>query len=280
MLLWYVIRRNYPRTTLHRFLYIILVLPIIGGAYLLSCYASLQSVEPNVLLHLIDKKILSWPGKEPLPPSSNAATSDTGFIEEAPFPGPYPHFLTFRPANGATPKINPPRMSWPYVAGVIPDEDVVAQRSFILQISALKDFSRLELEIETELNFFNALAPLPAGTWFWRVGYLSTNGGIEWSPSRRFIVTETTPVWDRTPLQQARKQITSMPHPRLGPADGDWEGWAGMLSQDPARAALLERLTDAALDVTQKSWWQSFPETDRWPWSKHNEMDWAQSVLT
>ena len=44
----------------------------------------------------------------------------------------YPHYLTFRPGHGQVCRVNPPRMSWPYLPHVIPAERNVPVHSFTL----------------------------------------------------------------------------------------------------------------------------------------------------
>jgi len=113
----------------------------------------------------------------------------------------YSRYVNFRPGNGQTVELNPPRFSWAYLADIVPESDKVPlNQKFTLQISKAEDFRELEVDVQNvPYNFYNMLSPLPdAGTWFWRVGYNVGTGKEAWSDVRSFIVNSSAVSWDRS----------------------------------------------------------------------------------
>jgi len=83
-------------------------------------------------------------------------------------------FVKFRPVDGATVHLNPPRFSWGYVPQLFPDgSGYPAGQKFTFQVSRTMDFARPEIDVrDTPFNFYNTIPPLSGnGRWFWRVGY-------------------------------------------------------------------------------------------------------------
>jgi hypothetical protein len=53
----------------------------------------------------------------------------------------YSRYVNFRPADGATVNLNPPRFSWPYLPDIVPESTNVPGQIFTFQISSTQDFS-------------------------------------------------------------------------------------------------------------------------------------------
>lgn len=177
----------------------------------------------------------------------------------------YPQFVTFRPGNGRVAAVNPPRFSWPYVPGVVPDDPArVPLTTFRLQVAASPDMSGPVIDLEKlPFNFYNELAPLAEGKWYWRVCW-ELPEGLQWSEVRTFTIEPGTPEWDRTVFAGEIAKLQTMPHPRLGPADGDWAAYGEALKTNPATAAWFADLTRRAGNIIAKPWWQDgFVENDR-----------------
>ncbi|MFW5867939.1 MAG: DUF4962 domain-containing protein, partial [Armatimonadota bacterium] len=175
----------------------------------------------------------------------------------------YPQYLNTRPGDGQVVDTNPPRMSWPYVQGTIV-EGHPAQRVFTLQIADNAACAEPLIEvIDTPYNFYNALPVLDEGEWYWRVGYrLADEDEVSWSDTRSFIVTDEAVEWDRTIINRAHEVLAQKPHPRIGPADGDWEAFRAALEADPRGAEYLQRTLNSAESAKNADWWEDFPQTD------------------
>ncbi len=186
----------------------------------------------------------------------------------------YPHHVTFRPADGQVPSVNPPRMSWPYVPHVITSETVPV-RSFWLQLSRVGDFAAPDVEVrDTPYNFHNALPVLEAGEWRWRVGYSVGTDYEVWSAARSFIIAGDTPTWDRTAIDRAAEILAAKPHPRLAPGIG-WDEWREVLEADPETAAWLGQVIGNADKAAKRDWWADFPVTDAKDESPYDDQQWA-----
>ncbi|NQU42562.1 DUF4962 domain-containing protein, partial [bacterium] len=171
--------------------------------------------------------------------------------------------------------LNPPRFSWPYLPqSLVPGTQKLKAFSdltdlrptlkrFTLQLSQAGDFIRPDLEIrDTPYNFYNALPVLEKTTWHWRVGYDAGTDSEQWSPVRTFSFDDNAVDWDRTLIESAVQKLADLPHPRLGPPQGDWQAWRKRLeSREPTASWLRETLL-AADAVTTQPWWNDFPKTD------------------
>ena len=175
----------------------------------------------------------------------------------------YPHFLTFRPGNGQRCDVNPPRFSWPYVPHVVVRGKKLPAHEFCFQLSRTGDFTKPDVEIRTPYNFYNALPVLEKRRWHWRVGYWVGSKREQWSPVRTFTLDASAVEWDRTFIRDAAKRLAELPHPRIGPPDGDWQAWRDRLSKHPRTSRWLTAILKSAGSVTRKKWWRDFPKTDR-----------------
>ena len=188
----------------------------------------------------------------------------------------YPHFTTFRPANAATCDVNPPRFSWPYVPHVLTEGKDVKRQDSVFQLSSTGDFVSPGIEVKTPYNFYNAFEPLAPGTWHWRVGYWVGSEREQWSEVRTFTIADNTPQWDRTSITQAVEQLSSMSHPRMAPADGDWAGFRERLERDDRLSDWLSNALEEADAIVRSAWWNDFPETDQPGETKYRGVDFAE----
>lgn len=178
------------------------------------------------------------------------------------------------PADNALADVNPPRFRWYYV----PDPTVLTGETrvlytFRLQIADEPSFAAPLVDVPTELNFYNELAPLPEDKpLYWRVGYLCQMAcwdgrGVavprekspgKWSAVRRFSIPPGTTKWDRSMLRSP--QFGRHPRLLMGPqtldrlrtlaADGEWGKIFEKDIVKPARQA-------AAMPQ-----WQNWPAAD------------------
>jgi hypothetical protein len=187
----------------------------------------------------------------------------------------YPHYLGFRPADGTEVDVNPPRMSWPYLPQVIPQQRVIPATEFTLQFSRSGDFSRPDFERVTQYNFENALPVMEPGEWRWRVGYAVGTAEEQWSVARRFTVGPDAVRWDRTVIDRAAERLAALARPRLAPGDGDFAAWRQRLEADPDGAVWLRSLIQQAERATRQRWWRDFPTTDVAGQSAYDEQQFA-----
>ena len=207
------------------------------------------------------------PDEEPLPeevsPSARALPSLRGLV---PFRDSwvYQTILNWRPADGSVSTVNPPRFSWPYLKDVVAeDTSNIPPQVFTLQIARDASFTEKVVEVvDTPYNFYNALPTLDPGTWYWRVGY-GLAPSQEWSQVRHFIIDTSSVAWDRSGIEKAAEMLAALPHPRTGPANGDWSALLERLQADPSTKRTLDQLLNVANRVTRDPWWTDFPETDR-----------------
>jgi hypothetical protein len=201
------------------------------------------------------KEGIQAPG-ETLPSESALQPFNTGWN--------YSTILNRRPGDGLSVTVNPPRFSWPYLRDIVA-EDIrnIAPTVFSLEIAADADFEEPQVRIEdTPYNFYNALAPLPPGTWYWRVGY-GAQPNPEWSKVYSFVITGDTPVWDRSFIRGAADRLRGMSGSRTAPEGESWEEWNARLAAHPDTREQHEMLFREAERVMALPWWDEFPETDQ-----------------
>ena len=175
----------------------------------------------------------------------------------------HPHHLTFRPGDDQECRINPPRMSWPYVPHVLTGRGSVPRHDFRLQLSRTGHFADPDFEIDTEYNFYNALPALDDARWFWRVGYGVGTDDEQWSAARSFRFAPDAVQWDRTIIRKAADLLGDVPHPRFGPPGGDWKAWREKLEGDSRTREWLDTVLRTARRIPRRGWWKDFPKTDR-----------------
>jgi len=173
----------------------------------------------------------------------------------------YSRYVNWRPADGETVALNPPRISWPYWPGW-PEDWAPATHTFTLQISREPDCSDAVVEVACPFNFYNTLPELTgAKTWYWRVGYDVGTDAETWSPVRSFVIAEGATVWDRSGL--AKPDLEKIGHPRILFTRESLPGLQELARTHPASQAALEAMQENADAILQKPWWDDFPKTDR-----------------
>lgn len=187
----------------------------------------------------------------------------------------YPHYLTFRPGDAQVCRVNPPRMSWPYLSNVLPHGESVPVTEFTLQLASKPDFAKPDHEFHTPYNFCNALPVLDSPIWHWRVGYSVGTPEEQWSAIRSFQFAPEPVAWDRRFIDRATEKLAGMGHPRLASADGDWRAWRSAIEQDELTGAWWKSLLRQAEGATRRPWWREFPKTDRRGESSYDEAKWA-----
>jgi len=179
----------------------------------------------------------------------------------------YSRFVTFRPAEGATVHLNPPRFSWPYVPGVFPDENGAypVNQLFTLQIANRPQFDKPNVEIkDTPLNFYNAIPVLRgADKWYWRVGYNIGTEREQWSEVLSFTIAADAAEWDRSALADPAKHLHG--HPRILWNAESWPKIKGLQDTDPVSREVAQSAIRAADRDLQAGWYRNFPKDDKEP---------------
>jgi hypothetical protein len=176
----------------------------------------------------------------------------------------YSTILNRRPGDGIEVTVNPPRFSWPYLQEVIAEDiHVIPPNVFTLEIASDAAFSDPLVRVEdTPYNFYNALAPLEPGTWFWRVGY-GPQPEVSWTEAQSFIVTEDTPEWDRSFIHNAVEILQQRRGPRTLPPGTDWPSWNARMASHPETRFRHEMMFREAERVMGLPWWDDMPESDQ-----------------
>lgn len=173
----------------------------------------------------------------------------------------YSRYVNWRPADGETVRLNPPRMSWPYRAD-FPEGWDDAAHTFTLQIGSEPELARPLVNVKTWFNFYNTLPVLdPGRTWYWRVGYDVGTADETWSAVRRFRIAADAVAWDRSAL--ADPPLAAMGHPRVLFTAETLPQVRELARTHPASQATLSRLVRQADAVLEKPWWNDFPQSDR-----------------
>ncbi len=170
-------------------------------------------------------------------------------------------YVNWRPADGETVTLNPPRMSWPYNANA-PEEFGDAMHMFTLQIADNAQFDAPVVDRTCELNFLNTLPALdPGKTWHWRVGYDIGTDRERWSETRSFTIAPDATVWDRAAL--AEPDLAALGHPRVLLRPEMMDELRALAQTDAGSAKLLETMQARADSVMRTGWWRDFPTDDR-----------------
>jgi hypothetical protein len=170
-------------------------------------------------------------------------------------------YVNWRPADGETVDLNPPRISWPYNADA-PEDFGDAMHTFTLQIADNARFDDPAVDVTCPFNFYNTLPALdPAVTWHWRVGWDAGSDREQWSDTRTFEISPDATVWDRSAL--ADVDFAEMGHPRVLLRPEMMDQIRALAETDAGSAAALERMMRDADAILDKPWWDDFPQTDR-----------------
>ena len=174
----------------------------------------------------------------------------------------YARYVRFRPADGETVSLNPPRFSWPYLPDIVFSESAPASQRFTLQIAKTEDFSRPDVEVkDTPCNFYNFLPELKgAKTWHWRVGYNIGTKDERWSAARSFTLADNAAVWDRSRFPQALDAVHG--HPRILFNAGNRDEILRLRDSDPYSAEAAKAILAQADKTLQSGWFQKFPKDD------------------
>lgn len=173
----------------------------------------------------------------------------------------YSRYVNWRPADGETVTLNPPRISWPYWPDW-PRNWNNEHHTFRLQISSNPDASQPLVDITSSVNFYNCLPELKgARQWYWRVGYDVGSDKEHWSAIRSFAIDRDAVVWDRARL--ANPDLAQLGHPRILFTRETLPRIRQLGHTDPASQAALDWMRAQADRTLQESWWKDFPPTDR-----------------
>ncbi|MBM4024364.1 MAG: DUF4962 domain-containing protein [Planctomycetes bacterium] len=178
----------------------------------------------------------------------------------------YSRYVNWRPADGETVDLNPPRISWPYWPDW-PGDVRDALYTFRLQISREADCANPAVNVTCPYNFYNTLPALVgkpehgSNRWYWRVGYEAGAGRVQWSKIRSFVIAEQAAVWDRSKL--ASPNLVRRGHPRILFNAENLDHIRRLAQTDPGSNAALRHLRRQADAILQKPWWNRFPATDR-----------------
>ncbi|MFC1716768.1 DUF4962 domain-containing protein [Candidatus Poribacteria bacterium] len=173
-------------------------------------------------------------------------------------------FVKFRPPDGMTVHLNPPRFSWPYVPGLFPENGgYPAQQRFTFQVSKTEDFANPEVNVkDTPFNFYNTIPPLSSsGKWYWRIGYNIGTPKEKWSEALAFNIAPDAVVWDRSALADPGKFLKG--HPRLCFNDENWEQIKALKDTNDECREIYESAIRIAESTLKKEWWDNFPKDDK-----------------
>lgn len=184
----------------------------------------------------------------------------------------YNRCIVWRPADGTTVALNPPRFSWPYEPTIMLDVDSVTVnglpiRQYSFQIAADDQFGDVLFEVErTPFNFYNAIPSLPGGKqYFWRVGYYNPEDANElvWQKTRSFEIGPGAAEWDRAGLD--KPAFSSEKHPRIIYTEERIGELRALADTDPDSRVIFERTIEAADEAITTDWYASFPASDTIP---------------
>ncbi len=168
-------------------------------------------------------------------------------------------FVKFRPGDGQTVGLNPPRMSWPYT----PDfQTSSSPHTFTLQISDSENFSNPTVDIQnTPYNFFNFLPALSGSdTWYWRVAYSPGPDEEQWSDVRSFTIAPDAVIWDRSDLSGQLDALTD--HPRILMNERNMAAILAGDQEDWFAEELRPKIIARADRTLESDWYRDFPEDD------------------
>jgi hypothetical protein len=168
-------------------------------------------------------------------------------------------FVNNSPSNGMDAEVNPPRFRWFYVPEPLEmGEELIRPTIFRFQVADNKEFKDPLLNIDTDINFYNELAPFPEGkTYFWRIGYI-LHGETEpstWTETFSVNIPAGTPKWDRTALKNPNFEG----HPRLLFDESQLPELRRLAAKDPV---FQNDIINAAERMTKHKWWNNWPKTD------------------
>ena len=167
-------------------------------------------------------------------------------------------YVNNSPGDGMDAQVNPPRFRWYYVPNPQNMRQPIRPSTFRFQVADNKAFADPIVNVDTEINFYNELAPFPDGkTYYWRVGYIP-HGATEptvWTKVFRVNIPAGTPQWDRSVLRHP----DFGGHPRLLFNKEQLKDLRKMALADPV---FLENIIPSADKMLKHKWWNNWPKTD------------------
>jgi hypothetical protein len=119
---------------------------------------------------------------------------------------PKPDEVGYRPADGASVRLNPPSWIWLHEPEA---------KTYAIQWARTKDFSDAETASGFQWNTYTHSQSLAAGTWFWRYRFTDQKGETSgWSLTRATVVPADATVFSM-PTRAQQKEHTPSGHPRL-----------------------------------------------------------------
>ncbi len=150
----------------------------------------MKSPRPTVLLSLAGLLALSLTAAEPR--IDNRA--------------PKPDEVGYRPADGATARLNPPSFIWLHETGA---------HTYAIQWARQKDFSDAVTVSGFTWNTYTHHTPLAPGAYFWRYRFIAKDGATSnWSQVRSVIVPAAATEFPMPNRAQQRERVPQL-HPRL-----------------------------------------------------------------
>ncbi|MEA2707695.1 MAG: hypothetical protein QOF78_296 [Phycisphaerales bacterium] len=113
----------------------------------------------------------------------------------------------FRPANGSTSALNPPRFSW---------RPQRAAKAYVVEAARQREFSAVAYRAEAiEFNVHAPARTFDAGKWYWRFRFVDSAGGEStWSAVREFEVPADATKFPFPPRAELLDRVPTS-HPRL-----------------------------------------------------------------
>jgi hypothetical protein len=167
-------------------------------------------------------------------------------------------YINNSPGNGMIAEVNPPRFRWYYYQNPLEMPRRIRPSTFRFQVADNKEFTNPIVNVVTEINFYNELAPFPEDkTYFWRVGYIpyGETEPLSWTETFNVEVPAGTPKWDRSLLRDPGFSG----HPRLLFKKEELEKLRQLASVDPT---FQEGIINSAEKMLQHKWWNDWPKTD------------------
>ncbi len=154
--------------------------------------------------------------------SANVWAADTIGLEslvETPGHAAYLQLTPDRPSDGQRVFRDPPRFTWTREADPSTMEyNDTPLRQYRFQVASDAGFSTLLVNVVTDSNGYNMLAPLNVSQAWWRVGYLVPGDSStveQWSVARTFHIDPAHIDWDRSYLADEAYLTSKAQHPRV-----------------------------------------------------------------
>jgi hypothetical protein len=134
------------------------------------------------------------------------ACSPTNAAPQVPNRAPKPDEVGYRPADGASVRLNPPSWMWLHEPGA---------QTYAIQWARQKDFSDAQSAGGFQWNTYTHSQPLAPGTWFWRYRFTDKKGDASgWSLTRSTVVPAEATAFPM-PTRAQQKERAPEGHPRL-----------------------------------------------------------------